>query len=34
MGEELAPLLDLAETKTKDPAVRALAAEITAVNHA
>ena len=32
MGEELAPLLDLAATRTKDPAVRALAAEITAVN--
>jgi uncharacterized protein (DUF305 family) len=32
MAEELTPLLTLAETKTKDPAVRALAAEITAGN--
>jgi hypothetical protein len=32
MGEELAPLLDLAGTRSKDPAVRALAAEITTVN--
>jgi hypothetical protein len=32
MGEELAPLLDLAATRSKDPAVRALAAEISAVN--
>lgn len=32
MGEELVPLLDLAEVKTKDPAVRSLAAEIAAAN--
>jgi uncharacterized protein (DUF305 family) len=32
MGEELAPLLDLAATKSKDPQVRALAAEVAAVN--
>ena len=32
MDEELAPLLALAETRSKDPAVRALAAEITTVN--
>lgn len=32
MGEELAPLLTLAETRTKDPAVRSLAAEIATAN--
>jgi uncharacterized protein (DUF305 family) len=32
MNEELAPLLDLAETRTKDPAVRSSAAEIAAAN--
>jgi hypothetical protein len=32
MDEELAPLLALAQTRSKDPAVRALAAEITTVN--
>lgn len=32
MAEELAPLLDLAKTKTKDPGVRSLAAEIATAN--
>lgn len=32
MGEELIPLLALAETKSKDPAVRSLAAEIATAN--